>query len=302
MLTIKQLETFVQVVELGTFERAAKHLYATQSTISKRISELEAASGLQLFDRSKRTARLTEDGERLYGLAKDTLSNTDKILRLKGDPESPFHKIRIGVTDLAALTWLPKFLQECSYSQPRIKFEVTIEMSRTLAQMFVDGDLDLIVAPLETNILRDTKAQKIKLREIELALVGQSSLVSSPKPIALKEIEQYKILGQGKQSTFAQFINKWLFEHGVQLTPTMIANNLLAHVGLISAGHGVAILPKRCLLNLAGSADLVEIATIPKLPSIEYYIFLRDESRGNLLSKVALEIQKNADFTKPFFV
>ena len=59
MINLRQLLALHWIERLGTFERAAEHLNTTQSAISKRIQELEASTGLQLFDRSQRGARLT---------------------------------------------------------------------------------------------------------------------------------------------------------------------------------------------------------------------------------------------------
>jgi DNA-binding transcriptional LysR family regulator len=50
MITLRQLETLHWIAQLGTFERAALKLNTTQSAVSKRIQELEAASGLPVFD------------------------------------------------------------------------------------------------------------------------------------------------------------------------------------------------------------------------------------------------------------
>jgi DNA-binding transcriptional LysR family regulator len=64
MITLRQLEALYWIVQLGTFERAAAKLNTTQSAISKRIQELEAACHITVFDRDRRGAKLTEKGER----------------------------------------------------------------------------------------------------------------------------------------------------------------------------------------------------------------------------------------------
>ena len=69
MITLKQIEALQWVVQLGTFERAAIKLNTTQSAISKRIKEFEVATGVSVFDRSQRGARLTEKGEHLLAMA-----------------------------------------------------------------------------------------------------------------------------------------------------------------------------------------------------------------------------------------
>jgi DNA-binding transcriptional LysR family regulator len=61
--SIKQLEALFWAGRLGTFQAAAHRLHSTQSAVSKRIAELEAALRRELFDRTRRTAQLTPAGE-----------------------------------------------------------------------------------------------------------------------------------------------------------------------------------------------------------------------------------------------
>jgi DNA-binding transcriptional LysR family regulator len=58
-MNVHQLETFYWIVKLGGFTAAADRLRPTQSTVSMRIRELERSLGVRLFDRGKRTARVT---------------------------------------------------------------------------------------------------------------------------------------------------------------------------------------------------------------------------------------------------
>ncbi|TCK05769.1 LysR family transcriptional regulator [Marinobacterium mangrovicola] len=300
MLTLKQLEAFVQIVELGTFELAAKRLNATQSTISKRITELEEASGLRLFDRSKRTARLTADGERLLQLARDTLSSANRILQMKDEAAAGRQRVRAGFTDLCALTWLPQFFRECSEAYPLINLEITIDMSRNLYRMFEDGDLDIVVAPIDSALLKQKNHKFEVLRSVEIAFIGRSEFIRSPSKVPIHNLDKFNILVQGKESSYAQGINEWLSEKGATLVPTMIANNLVALVGLISAGYGIGVLPKRFVMNLSKPTDLVEIKTHPELPDMTYYLLTRDHGGNKAVDKLVEEISRAADFTTPF--
>ncbi|WP_435105944.1 LysR family transcriptional regulator [Arhodomonas sp. AD133] len=302
MLTLRQLETFVQIVELGTFERAAQRLNATQSTISKRVAELEEATGLTLFDRSRRSARLTEDGERLLELAIDTLSSANRIMQLNHEPDQTLHRVRVGFTELTALTWLPGFLQDYTRERPEVRLDITIDMSRTLYQMFQDGDLDLIVIPLVPEAHDQPRVETRLVSHVEMAFMARSGLVQAPSPLPVDHLNRYTLLGQGKQSGFAQTINRWMYNQGVQLPPTLLVDNLLALVGLITAGRGISVLPRHCVQGLARDADLVEIDTSPRLPDVAYYTMYRDEYRAKLLDDFATNLIEAADFTRPFFV
>jgi len=63
MMTFKQLEAVFWIVKAGGFSQAAVRLHTSQAAVSKRVQELESSFDIQIFDRSGRSARLTERGE-----------------------------------------------------------------------------------------------------------------------------------------------------------------------------------------------------------------------------------------------
>ena len=65
-MTFEQLQCFIASVEEKTFLDAAHSLYISQSSLSKQIMKLEKELELTLWDRSKRTAVLTPEGEFFY--------------------------------------------------------------------------------------------------------------------------------------------------------------------------------------------------------------------------------------------
>ena len=61
-----QLDTFLAVVEAGSFNKAAEDLYITSTALIKQINLLESDLGVRLFDRTHRGLTLTKAGESLY--------------------------------------------------------------------------------------------------------------------------------------------------------------------------------------------------------------------------------------------
>lgn len=58
--------TFIRVMETGSITAAAERMNLSKSVISKRISDLEEALGVELFQRSTRQVRPTENGHAFY--------------------------------------------------------------------------------------------------------------------------------------------------------------------------------------------------------------------------------------------
>ena len=69
------LQSFVAIVETGSFTRAGERMHLTQSTISQQMRRLEQQLGCPLLDRSGRQVVTTAQGETLLGLARRCREN-----------------------------------------------------------------------------------------------------------------------------------------------------------------------------------------------------------------------------------
>jgi DNA-binding transcriptional LysR family regulator len=71
------METFVSVIQTGSFSAAARRMGVGQPAVSKAIAQLEAKLGVSLFVRSTRGLIATEAGERFYDRAKEAIDAAD---------------------------------------------------------------------------------------------------------------------------------------------------------------------------------------------------------------------------------
>lgn len=98
---VRHLRYFTVVAEELHFGRAAIRLGMAQPPLSQRIKRLETELGVQLFDRSARQVRLTEEGRLLLGEAREVVARVDRLRELLRQGEGTV--LRVGVPpDLAA--------------------------------------------------------------------------------------------------------------------------------------------------------------------------------------------------------
>ncbi|HIS55783.1 MAG TPA: LysR family transcriptional regulator [Candidatus Fimimorpha excrementavium] len=120
-----QLETFVCVVEAGSFNKAAERLYISPSAVIKQINLLEENLDLQLFIRTHRGLVLTNAGKSLYQDAKYIIQYCkDSVVRAKNTMLKNDSLIRIGSSPMTPAQVLvdlwPKVQQYC----PDVKFQI----------------------------------------------------------------------------------------------------------------------------------------------------------------------------------
>ena len=79
-MELRTLRAFVEVVRQGGFTQAGKKVFATQSTISKAIKQLEDEIGVPLLDRVGHRSRPTAAGEIVYQRAIRMLAERDDLI------------------------------------------------------------------------------------------------------------------------------------------------------------------------------------------------------------------------------
>ena len=81
---------FIAVVEEGSFSKAAKKYYLSQSAISQQITKLENDLGFLLFNRKTYYPTLTKEGKRYYQLVKKLMNSEGIVMRFSGQAHPRF--------------------------------------------------------------------------------------------------------------------------------------------------------------------------------------------------------------------
>jgi DNA-binding transcriptional LysR family regulator len=141
-LDIDQLQTFVAIVDTGSFTRAADKVFKTQSAVSMQMRRLEERVGKTLFVRDGRLNRLSEDGERMLGYAR-------RIIRLNNETIAAFDdhqlegSIRIGTPDDYADRYMPGIIARFAKTNPNVELYIECEPSVELSARLNRGELDV---------------------------------------------------------------------------------------------------------------------------------------------------------------
>jgi len=295
MFSLKQVEALYWIARLGTFERAAAKLNTTQSTISKRIHELELIAGLPLFDRSRRSARLTDKGEQLLALAQEMLELQQRVLHLKEGNETAARQLRLGITELTALTWLPRLIARLRERYPKVTIETEVDMSRDLYDRLQDDRLDVIIIP---EAFSDSHITAVPLTRNRNVWMGSPKLIRSRRKLSVAELAEHTILIQGNRSGTGLWVSKWLKSEGAMVPRLFSCDSLIALLGLAVAGLGVTYLPLQCFKPLVTEGKLRIIPTDPELPAMPYVAMYRHDRPSAFTASVAELARTTCDFSR----
>ncbi|SDO22676.1 DNA-binding transcriptional regulator, LysR family [Rhodoferax sp. OV413] len=300
MITFKQLEALYWIAQLGGFSQAANKLHTTQSAVSKRVHDLEALFETELFDRAQRSARLTEKGEEMFVLAKKLLAQRDAAIEQFSRPEVMERRLRIGITELTAMTWLPRLIALIQQHYPKVTIEPTVDSSPQLRDKVLADELDLVFVP---DAFADTRIASTKVGQVEHAWMCKPGLLPGSQPgqrMRLHEIAQYRMLVQGTQSGTGRVYDAWMKQQGADPGEVIVVSNLLAMLGLVISGLGVSYLPHRCLAPLVAAGMLTVIDVAPALPPMSYVAMHKGEHRSALVASIVMLAQDCCDFSAMF--
>ncbi|HEK1685580.1 TPA: LysR family transcriptional regulator [Pseudomonas putida] len=295
MITIKQIEAVYWISRLGSFEAAAEHLNTSQSAISKRIQDLEFLYDKPLFDRSKRTAQLTQLGHEVASLARSLLSQRDAILQRLESPEKLRRKLRLGVTELTALTWLPDLVQGIKQRYPNVEIIPEVGLSPVLFERLDSNSIDLVIVP---DVFSDNRYSSTRLKSVVNAWMCTPSIAGEPGPLTLDELSGRMLLVQGVLSGMGKAYSEWFKAEGVDVTRYITCNNLLAQIGMAVSGLATAYLPLHCLDHLLERKQLQVLDVTPALPQLYYKAIHRAPAEDLFMAQIVEIAEQTCDFTK----
>ncbi len=140
---IISLRTFVTVVEVGNFSRAAEKLDGTTAAVSRRVASLEKHLGTRLLNRTTRTMSLTETGERYYRDVVDILRALEEAdARAAGEAADPTGTLRITAPLSFGISRLGPVLSEFMELHPHLRILLQLD----------DGYQDIVSEGLDVAI------------------------------------------------------------------------------------------------------------------------------------------------------
>lgn len=182
-----QLETFVQVVEAGSFNKAAEKLFISPPAVIKQINLLEKSLDVVLFVRTHRGLVLTEGGKSLYRDAKYIMQYCkEAVIRAQNAMKEVNHVIRIGTSPMTPAQTLIHMWYPLQKLCPDMKFQLvpfvnTPENAREILKN-LGQNIDVVAG-----IFDDTMLHLRQCAGLELSRVPICCAVSINHKLAKKE-------------------------------------------------------------------------------------------------------------------
>ena len=153
----KNLAAFLIVARTGNLTRACEQLRVTQSSVTKRIANMEAEAGAKLFERHRRGMRLTPAGQIFLEHATQIDAEyRHSRERLKALGAAGMSVLRVGAGPLFHLRYIAPLFTKLSKSYPELSFELLTDANVRTIPMLLEGTLDAVFGIIEPEMLDES--------------------------------------------------------------------------------------------------------------------------------------------------
>ena len=143
-MDLRQLRYFVEIVESGSFSKAASRLHVAQPALSQHVRRMEEELGVALQHRGTQGVMPTEAGERLGRHARRLLDEFAEIPESVRDAAAtPRGEVRFGMPGTVAERLAVPLIEAARARYPGIRIRVVEAMSGYVPDWLRRGDVDL---------------------------------------------------------------------------------------------------------------------------------------------------------------
>ena len=274
-LRLDQLQTFLDVIELGTFSAAAERLQLSQPAVSIQVRQLEKSLGVRLIERVGKRATPTAAGKELINHAQRiqeavTSARDGMAMHASG----ALGRVRIGTGATACIYLLPPILQDLRRRFPTLEITITTGNTADVLKALEENSLDvgLVTLPAAGRMFEVTSV-------IDDAFVAIAAADNDPLPnevtpdvLAKRPVLLYEAGGNTRR-----IVDEWFARAGVTMTPVMDLGSVEAIKELVGAGLGWAVLPGTAIRKTGERVPLVARPLSPKLHRKLALVIRRDK-------------------------
>ena len=295
-MELRNLITFIHVVELGSFTKAAQQLGYSQSTVSFQIKQLEDELGCLLFERINHTINLTDKGHELVSYAHQIRTLTDDFKEsIEEDKECSGH-IHVVTPDSVCEEMINTHYIDFHRKYPSISICFTTGDSAIMLDMLDHNEADVIITLDHRLYNKDyiiAKEQQLPMHFV----TGCNSKFAGKKNLSIKDIINEPFIlteyGQGYRRVF----DRELAKKSLEITPVLEIGRTDIITSMIAQSDMISYLPDFVTKPLIESGELVYLDVCDMNIDIWKQLIYHKNKWLSRSMKAFIDYVKEAEFT-----
>jgi DNA-binding transcriptional LysR family regulator len=255
---LKQMRTFLEVLNENSFTRASRKLRVGQATISHHISQLEKALGVTLIRRTARDVSVTAEGKIFQSFCKNIFKDIENLAAELGQGAQAA-TARIAASTIPAAYLLPAALAAVKVAHPEVSYRLEVADSREAVEMVKEGRADIGIVGRE---YRNPALVYMPLCMDEIVLIGTGQ---HPARVAMEELMNLPFIVREPGSGTRKTCEEELARHGIKpssLQSVLECSSTEGIKGSVAAGLGVSFVSRLAVRREAelGTLKIIEVA------------------------------------------
>ncbi|MHC3031687.1 LysR family transcriptional regulator [Acinetobacter nosocomialis] len=264
MLTLKQFQYFIKIVEEGSFTAASEKLFIAQSALSRQMKLLEEEIGFQLFDRTDKRVKLTAAGEVFYKKIKDNLLYLNEIIDLaKSVSEGKNRQIKIAHSSSIVMDHKKvQILKEVSLTQ-QLSFEINTLSSEQQILALMNGEIDIgFIRPPVRHTLDEMSILKLYEEPLMVAVHTEHAKFAKAEKVYLKDLkdECFVTTAHADRGGLSYLVANLCLAAGFTPQKAPILSRKVSQLQLVAANLGISIVPEEFKQILPNQVKLLPLA------------------------------------------
>lgn len=242
MVTIKNLQAFVELAKCQSFAEAAEKRHISQPALSSAIKKMEQQLGGALFSRSTRSVKLTPEGASFLPVARRLLDDWENAV---GDVKQLF-KLEKGLLTIASMPSfaegkLPDLLAFFGYAQPNISIRVhDVVMELVIDSVLSDrAELGFVFEPEDKEALNFYPM----FNDEFVLIMPPNHPLTLGSEISIEDVIEYPFVSMNRGSTMRKWVDDELMNNKQKISIAVEASQFSTIGNLVYSGMGIAIVP-----------------------------------------------------------
>lgn len=234
-ITFRQLEIFINIMDIGSTAQAAKKLYMSQPAVSTALSELENQLSVKLFDRGNKKLTPNKNGLLFYPKALTLLSHASSVENIFTHQEK---KIRFASNELFSTYILPQILAGFSTDYKKISLCSSIQKNDEIIDNIINGRLDIATI---TQPCSDPMTESIELKKRVVMSVFVASTLA--EKILLKNGNDMILVLSSRTSGLRELYDNTMLNYIDNCSSIIELDSIQAIKNTEKLGLGIGCLP-----------------------------------------------------------
>lgn len=244
--TIRQLRTFLAVIETGRVSVAARELHLTQPAASQQLRELERILRVRLLDRAGGRVVPTAAGSALLEPARRAQAAIEDVVAAAAAYRSgEVGRVRFGSGATACIHLLPGVLADAKRRMPGLDAIVATGNTGDIVRRIEAGSLDVGLATMPVPASRALIVEPL-LSDRLLAMLPVD-MAPDDGPLDAATLSRLPLILYEPGGTTRALIDTWFRQAGASVTPIMQLDSVETIKVLVGGGLGASVLPELAL-------------------------------------------------------